>query len=265
MAELADRGVVGFKAFLCDSGLPEFPRADDLTLFEGLREAARLGLPVAVHAESQEIIARPHATNREWERPRNFLASRPVIAELEAIQRATLLAREAGAKLHIVHVSSGRGVALAAEARAQGTDVSIETCPHYLFFTEDDVERLGAVAKCAPPLRSALDQDALWTQLLAGTVDIVASDHSPAPPGNEDRRIRTRLGAGSPACSQLSPYCSTEAIIAVSYRSSGFRRSSRPSLRGAFESHRRAPSLLAWMRTWLWWIFPDRFNCRPNI
>jgi allantoinase len=176
MAELADRGVVGFKAFLCDSGLPEFPRADDLTLFEGLREAARLGLPVAVHAESQEL------TQGDRGSVKAFLASRPVIAELEAIQRATLLAREAGAKLHIVHVSSGRGVALAAEARAQGADVSIETCPHYLFFTEDDVERLGAIAKCAPPLRNAVEQDALWAQLIAGAVDIVASDHSPAPP-----------------------------------------------------------------------------------
>jgi allantoinase len=178
MEELADRGVVGFKAFLCDSGLPEFPRADDFTLREGLREASRLGLPVAVHAESQELtqgLARSGGV-------REFLASRPVIAELEAIQRATLLAREAGAKLHIVHVSSGRGVALAAEARARGADVSIETCPHYLFFTEEDVERLGAVAKCAPPLRNLREQDALWTQLLAGTVDIIASDHSPAPP-----------------------------------------------------------------------------------
>lgn len=183
MAELAERGVVGFKAFLCDSGLPEFPRADDLTLFDGLREAARLGLPVAVHAESQEItqgLARriaPHDRGTV----RAFLESRPVIAELEAIQRATFFAREAGAKLHIVHVSSGRGVALAAEARARGTDVSIETCPHYLFFTSEDVERLGAVAKCAPPLRDQEEQHALWKQLLAGTVDIVASDHSPAP------------------------------------------------------------------------------------
>jgi allantoinase len=180
MAELADRGVVGFKAFLCDSGLPEFPRADDLTLFDGLREAARLGLPVAVHAESQELTQRVIPQDRGSVRA--FLESRPIIAELEAIQRATLLAREAGAKLHIVHISSGRGVALAAEARSQGADVSIETCPHYLFFTEDDVERLGAVAKCAPPLRTASEQDSLWTQLLAGTVDIVASDHSPAPP-----------------------------------------------------------------------------------
>jgi allantoinase len=179
MAELADRGVVGFKAFLCDSGLPEFPRADDLTLFDGLREAARLGLSVAVHAESQELTGRMAA--QDGGSIKAFLASRPVIAELEAIQRATLLAREAGAKLHIVHVSSGRGVALAAEARAKGTDVSIETCPHYLFFTEDDVERLGAVAKCAPPLRDAAEQNGLWGQLLAGAVDIVASDHSPAP------------------------------------------------------------------------------------
>src|ERR1700733_8065203 len=181
MAELADRGVVGFKAFLCDSGLPEFPRADDLTLFEGLREAARLGLPVAVHAESQEItqgLARRIVNGSVAE----FLASRPVVAELEAIQRATLLAREAGAKLHIVPVSSGRGVALAAEARAQGTDVSIETCPQYLFVPEEDVERLGAVAESAPPLRDAVQQDALWTQLLAGAIDIVPSDHSPAPP-----------------------------------------------------------------------------------
>ena len=196
MAELAQRGVVGFKAFLCDSGLPEFPRADDLTLLDGLREAARLGLPVAVHAESQEITQ--GLTQRiaalDCGSVRAFLASRPVMAELEAIHRATLLAREAGAKLHIVHVSSGRGVALAAEARAQGADVSIETCPHYLFFTEDDVEQLGAIAKCAPPLRAPADQDALWTRVLAGDLDIVASDHSPAPPDMKSGDFRTAWG-----------------------------------------------------------------------
>lgn len=184
MHDLGARGVVGFKAFLCDSGLPEFARADDLTLFEGLREAARLGLPVAVHAESHEITAAlaRRALDKGRSQVRDFLASRPVLAELEAIQRATFLAGEARAKLHIVHVSSGRGVALAAEARARGVDVSIETCPHYLFFTEEDVERLGAIAKCAPPLRSRDEQAGLWDRLLSGTVDIVASDHSPSPP-----------------------------------------------------------------------------------
>jgi allantoinase len=168
MAELAARGVVGFKAFMCDSGLPEFPRADDLTLWKGMEEAARLDLPVAVHAESQELVAGQ--------------SSRPVFAEIEAIQRACLMAGEAKARLHIVHISSGRGVVAAAEARARGVDVSIETCPHYLHFSEEDVERLGALAKCAPPLRNCAVRQELREQLANGTIDIVASDHSPAPP-----------------------------------------------------------------------------------
>jgi allantoinase len=176
MEELAARGVVGFKAFMCDSGLPEFPRADDATLFEGLKEAARLNLPVAVHAESQELVKHGQFGVED------FLESRPVIAEVEAIQRACLLAGESGAKLHIVHVSSGRGVTAALEARARGVDVSIETCPHYLFFTEEDVERLGAIAKCAPPLRNRVHQDALWNKVMDESIDAVASDHSPAPP-----------------------------------------------------------------------------------
>jgi allantoinase len=184
LSELAECGVVGFKAFMADSGLPEFPRADDLTLYEGLREAARMNLPVAVHAESHEIT---HALSRraamEGRRGvRDFLNSRPVLAEVEAIERAALLAREAGAKLHVVHISSGRGVAAALEARSRGTDITIETCAHYLFFTGEDVERLGAVAKCAPPLRDRQEQAALWEAVLGGAVDVVASDHSPAPP-----------------------------------------------------------------------------------
>jgi len=168
LPELAERGVIGFKAFLCDSGLPEFPRADDLTLYEGMREAARLCLPVAVHAENEELT--------------RGRALRPLLAELEAVQRALLFAGETGARLHLVHLSSGRAVAMAAEAHARGVDVSIETCPHYLFFTAEDVERLGAIAKCAPPFRAAADQNALWSELIAGNVDVVASDHSPAPP-----------------------------------------------------------------------------------
>jgi len=184
MAEMADRGVVGFKAFMCDSGLPEFPRADDATLYDGLREAARLGLPVAVHAESEELT---HALSQRMKgrSARDFLDSRPVVAELDAIQRALLFAGEAHAALHIVHISTGRGVALAAEARAKGVDVSAETCAHYLNFTDEDVERLGAIAKCAPPLRDSMDVRELWHELLEGHVDIVASDHSPTEPARK--------------------------------------------------------------------------------
>ena len=181
MAEMAEAGVIGFKAFMCNSGLPEFPRADAATLYEGMQEAARLGLPVAVHAESEELTST--FTQRMTGRgARDFLNARPVVAELDAIQRALLFAEHTGARLHIVHISSGKGVAMAAAAQARGVDVSIETCPHYLFFTEEDMERLGTVAKCAPPLRAANEQERLWSELASGHVDIVASDHSPTEP-----------------------------------------------------------------------------------
>ena len=175
MAAMAERGVVGFKAFMCDSGLPEFPRADDATLHDGMAEAARLNLPVAVHAENEALATMSNSAA-------DFLRSRPVTNELEAIARVLEIARETGAKLHIVHVSSGSGVAAAAEARARGVDVTVETCPHYLFFTEADVERIGVAAKCAPPLRSREERAKLWDEMLDGHVDIVASDHSPADP-----------------------------------------------------------------------------------
>ncbi|MDX1944012.1 MAG: allantoinase AllB [Pirellulaceae bacterium] len=181
--ELAERGVIGFKAFMCASGIDDFTAADDYTLWQGMQIAARLKLPVAVHAENEtltRVLAR-QAIAAGKTGVRDFLASRPVVAELEAIQRAILLADEAGCSLHIVHVSCGRGVALVAEAQANGIDVTCETCPHYLVLTEDDRERLGAIAKCAPPLRSAEDQAQLWRALLAGKIAFVASDHSPAP------------------------------------------------------------------------------------
>ena len=182
--ELAARGVVGFKAFMAPSGIEDFEAADDLTLFEGMSRAAALGLPVAVHAESSALVAglgaRAVADGRTS--LRDWAASRPVVAETEAIARAIHLAEAAGCALHVVHVSSGAGVALVAEARARGADVSCETCPHYLVLTEEDAERLGAVAKCAPPLRPATEPEALWSALQDGRVAMVASDHSPSPP-----------------------------------------------------------------------------------
>jgi allantoinase len=181
MAGMAAAGVVGFKAFMCDSGLPEFPRADDQTLHDGMLEAARLGLPVAVHAESEEII-RALSEKTPGRSAREFLDSRPVVAETEAIGRAVEMAAETGARLHIVHVSSGSGVAVAAAARVRGVDVSIETCPHYLFFTDEDLESLGVVAKCAPPLRGAAERRLLWSEVLNGSIDVIASDHSPTEP-----------------------------------------------------------------------------------
>jgi allantoinase len=184
LPELAERGVVGFKAFMCNSGLDEFGSVDDHTLLEGMRVAASLGLPVAVHAENDAI---PRALSAQFQdrgevNARAYLNSRPAIVELEAISRALLFAQETGCALHVVHLSTARGVRMIADARVRGVNVTAETCPHYLWFCDDDLERLGAVLKCAPPVRDARERDALWQEVLEGRVDIVGSDHSPALP-----------------------------------------------------------------------------------
>jgi allantoinase len=181
---LAERGVVGFKAFMSTTGTDDFQPTDDLTLYQGMQRAAQLGKIVAVHAENRTItdgLARQAiAAGRTG--ARDYLASRPVVAETEAIARAIGLAEATGCRLHIVHVSTGRGVALVAEAQARGVDVTCETCPHYLVLSDDDVERIGALAKCAPPLRDQSEIAALWEHIGNGSITIVASDHSPAPP-----------------------------------------------------------------------------------
>ena len=185
MEALAERGVIGFKAFMSRSGTDDFPAADDATLYEGMAEAVRLGLPVAVHAENDGItnaLARRLIAEGRTS-PRDYMRSRPIVAELEAIGRAITFAEETGCSLHVVHVSTGRGVALVAEAGQRGVAATCETCPQVLVMTEKDLERLGAVAKCAPPLRPQAEQDALWDHLLSGTLPMVSSDHSPAPPG----------------------------------------------------------------------------------
>jgi allantoinase len=180
LPELAARGVVGFKAFMSPSGVAEFPAADDLTLLDGMAAAAAHGLPVAVHAESATLTAglAARATGRTM---RDYLRSRPVVAELEAIARALVLAEETGCALHVVHVSTAAGVELVARARERGVRATCETCPHYLLLDEEDAERIGALAKCAPPLRAPSAPAALAARVRAGDVDLIASDHSPAP------------------------------------------------------------------------------------
>ncbi len=183
LPELAARGVAGFKAFMSGSGIDDFRAADDATLWQGMRVSGELGLPVLVHAENDALTAtlarEALATGRTG--VRDYLASRPIVAEVEAIRRAITLAADAGCPLHIVHVSSGAGVSAVVEARGRGVDVTCETCPHYLVLTEDDAERIGAAAKCAPPLRPASVQAELWRHVVGGDVAFVASDHSPAP------------------------------------------------------------------------------------
>jgi allantoinase len=198
--DLAELGVIGFKAFMCPSGIDDFEAADDETLRAGMERAAALGLPVAVHAESPERLLPP--TGSGW---LDWARSRPVEVELAAIEKALGFAAETGCSLHVVHVSTAAGVRLVAAARARGVDATCETCPHYLVFCEDDADALGALGKCAPPLRSRAERDALREELRAGTIDLVASDHSPAPPGLKQGDDAFAAWGGISGCQTLLP------------------------------------------------------------
>jgi allantoinase len=214
LEELAECGVVGFKAFMANSGMDDFPCVDDKALRTGMARAARLRLPVAVHAESEAMLqqlAQTREVTTLLGSIRAYLASRPVAVELEAIRRALDLAGETKCALHVVHVSCGEGIRLITEARRRGLDVSCETCPHYLTLTEEDVERLGAISKCAPPLRSAETQTALWKELSAGNVTTVGSDHSPCPPAMKERDSFFEVWGGISGAQHLLPLMLTSA------------------------------------------------------
>ncbi|MFN2476654.1 MAG: allantoinase AllB [Chthoniobacterales bacterium] len=202
---LRDCGVVGLKAFMCNSGIGDFAAVDRNTLRMGMKRAATLDLLVAVHAESEEMTRERTGAARAAGKSgiRDYLDSRPVAAELDAIRAAIEVAAETGCRLHIVHVSCGSGVALIAEARARGIDVTCETCPHYLVLTDDHLEQLGAVAKCAPPLRSLVDQQELRARLR--DVDMVGSDHSPSPPEMKACENFFDVWGGISGCQHLLP------------------------------------------------------------
>ncbi len=202
---LRDCGVVGLKAFMCNSGIGDFASVDTVTLRTGMQRAAQLDLLVAVHAESEEMTTALTGALRAAGRKDviDYLNSRPIAAELEAIRRAIDLAADTGCRLHIVHVSCGSGVAAVAEARARGIDVTCETCPHYLVLTENDMEQLGAVAKCAPPLRSRDEQRQLHERLR--DITTIGSDHSPVPPEMKERDNFFDVWGGIAGCQHLLP------------------------------------------------------------
>lgn len=175
LTALAARGAMGFKAFMCPSGIEEFPACDAETLREGMTRIAALGSILLVHAESPARLETPRGKTAL-----DFIASRPPAAEIDAIGEAIAIARETGCRTHIVHVSTVQGMTMIAEAQLHGVDVSGETCPHYLLYCEADLERLAGAGKCAPPFRSAGNRDDLMSMLAAGEVEMVVSDHSPS-------------------------------------------------------------------------------------
>jgi allantoinase len=175
---LWEAGVFGFKCFLSPSGVDEFPPLDPDQFHTALTEIARFDGLMIVHAEDAQILeVAPMTPGRAY---RDFLLSRPDAAELTAIQRVLDGARETGARVHILHLSSAKALDLIADAKAEGLRVTVETCPHYLCFAAETIPDGSSQFKCCPPIRDAGNREELWQGLRAGVIDMVVSDHSPA-------------------------------------------------------------------------------------
>ena len=184
LAALQEGGAVGFKCFLIDSGVQEFPHVKEGELHAAMFELARLDATLIVHAEMpgpvEEATAREAAGDpRRYE---TFLRSRPRAAEDEAVALLLRLCRETGARVHVVHHSSADSLPLLREAKAAGLPFTAETCPHYLTFAAEDIPDGATEFKCCPPVRERENRERLWGALSDGTIDMVVSDHSPCPP-----------------------------------------------------------------------------------
>jgi len=203
---LVKRGVIGFKAFMCPSGIDEFPAADERTLREGMKRIAELDSILLVHAEDPTELREPRGPSAT-----QFVNSRPVEAEVSAIGNAIRWAAKAGCRLHIVHVSSRAGARLIERSTH---DVSGETCPHYLLYVRRDMGLIGGRAKCAPPFRTAADRDALWS------MPMVVSDHSPSTLALKRGRDFRKIWGGISGCQStrqllLAEDVDHEAVAAV--------------------------------------------------
>ncbi|MGY2894179.1 allantoinase AllB [Deinococcus sp. UYEF24] len=186
---LCSCGVVGFKAFMLDTADDSFRYVPDGLLLEGMKRIAALGGVLAVHAENTELIAHRTAQLRAAGQgdARAWLTAHDELQELDAVQRAILFAGASGCDLHLVHLSTPEAVDRVVQARAAGQAVTAEVCAHHLLLTDLDFIRGGAELKCAPPLRPRAAVEGLWQQVLAGEVNLLASDHSPCP--TEDKAV----------------------------------------------------------------------------
>ena len=178
ISELLDEGVLGVKAFLCHSGIDDFPAATARELRAAMPLLADRGVPLLAHAE----LVKPAPEMSNPQRYADYLATRPSSFERDAIELLVDLCRETGCATHIVHLADAGSLPLLDEARQQGLPVTVETCPHYLTFTAEEIPDGATQYKCAPPIRDAANREALWQALSEGVIDFVASDHSPCPP-----------------------------------------------------------------------------------
>jgi allantoinase len=201
-------GCFGFKCFLIDSGVREFASVGESDLREALPVLARIGAPLLAHAELPgpiEDAAKRRAASASRKSYQTWLESRPPAAENDAIDLLLRLAGEFGVRIHIVHLSSSDAIPKIRNAKASGQPLSVETCPHYLTFTSEEIPDGATWFKCAPPIRERENRECLWAGLQRGTIDMIATDHSPCPPEMKRQETGDFLDAwGGIASLQLS-------------------------------------------------------------
>lgn len=192
LADLLGAGVLGVKAFLISSGVPEFQPVGEEHLRSALPTIRHSDLPLLVHAELAFSAVRTPSTSRRYA---EYLASRPRCWENDAVRLMIRLAEEYNCRLHIVHVSSCETLPLLERAKDRGVQISAETCPHYLFFSAEETPDGATEYKCAPPIRERANNEALWGGLASGVLDCVVSDHSPSPPEMKRREVGDFINA----------------------------------------------------------------------
>ena len=181
LEKLRNAGVCGFKCFLVDSGVPEFAPVAESDLATAMNLFAALSVVLLVHAEDPRRLAGFGSGRADAYSA--YLETRPAEAETEAVARMIRLSREAGVRVHILHLSSSAAAEAVEAAKREGLAVSAETCPHYLTFASEEIPDGATEFKCAPPIRDRANRERLWAALARGAIDIVVSDHSPSPPG----------------------------------------------------------------------------------
>ncbi|MBU6943070.1 allantoinase AllB [Staphylococcus simulans] len=190
--ELDEEGVVAYKAFLATCGDRsidgDFENVDDYSLYEGMKQIAKTGKILSVHAENADITDRlGEIAYKNGEKSlAAYVDSRPVFTEVEPIRKLILFAKETGCRLHIVHVACEEGVDEVIKAQQEGVDVTCETCTHYLYFYKEELDDIGPVVKCSPPIREESRLPGMWERVINGDINFVTSDHSPSTPDLKD-------------------------------------------------------------------------------
>lgn len=215
---LADAGVASFKAFVatCGSGKPgDFKNVNDYELFKGCQEIAKKDSLLVVHCENAALTdgLGAEAKAAGLKKVSDYVATRPIFTEVEAVHRVLMIAEAAGCRIHIAHCSCAEVIEEVRRAQARGVDASFESCPHYLLLATEDLDAIGPKAKCSPPIRDRRHQAEMWDLLAAGGIEMLVSDHSPCTPDLKASDNAFDAWGGISACQNCVDAMFDEAVL----------------------------------------------------